>query len=79
MEQVKTVWKKTEGYKTASAGVLVLLFQLFQLIWPDALQEQWEDWIYNAIGVIGATGIIDKIWRSRHKIKEVFTRKKEKL
>lgn len=76
-EPIKKAWDKAKGYKTASAGVMVLLFQLFQLIWPDALQEQWEDWIYNAIGVVGATGIIDKAWRNRHKIKELFTRKKE--
>lgn len=67
-EKIKNTWDKTAGYKTASGGVLLLIFQLFQLIWPEAIGKGWEDWIYNAIGAISATGLIDKI--IRYKIKK---------
>ena len=78
---VKTIWDKTAGYKTASGGILLLLYQLFKLVYPDALQKEWDEWIYNAIGFITATGVIDKAWRYRKEIKEfikrLFTKKQK--
>jgi hypothetical protein len=71
-QAIKTAWGKTRGYKTASAGVMLLLFQLYKLIWPDAMSTLWDEWVYNAIGVVGATGVIDKAWMHRAKIKQLF-------
>ena len=62
---IRTYWDKTTGYKTLSAGILVTLFELFRLIWPDAMGPQWTEWTYKAIAIIGGTGILDKIWRMR--------------
>ena len=71
MGNIKTYWDKSAGYKTASGGVLVLLFQLIKMILPeDALSQQWDEWILNAIGLLTATGLLDKVWRNRHKIKK---------
>lgn len=72
---VKQAWDKTRGYKTASAGMLILIFQLLKLIWPDLVGERWEEWILNAIGIVGGTGALDKAWRSRDKIANLFKRK----
>ena len=45
--------------KRAASGVLLTLFEGFQLAFPHALTPAWEDWVYRLIAVIGATGIID--------------------
>lgn len=80
-QAIKTVWDKSKGYKTASGGVLLLLFQLFKLVWPQAMSAEWQDWTYNAIGIIVSTGLLDKAWRNRKKIieliKKLFTKKIE--
>jgi len=77
MNKVGAYWDKTKGYKTATGGILLLLFQGYKLIFPDSLSCEWEEWIYNAIGVVSATGILDKLWRNRKKltegIKKIFT------
>lgn len=62
---ITQAWDKTRGYKTASGGVLLLVFQLIKLIWKQEIPAEWQEWIYNAIGVIAATGVFDKLWRSR--------------
>jgi hypothetical protein len=49
--------------KRAASGVLVALFELYQLIWPDLLSDQWENWIYKAIGILGTAGILDYLQR----------------
>ena len=77
-ESIKTAWQKTRGYKTASGGVLLLVFQLAKLIWGKDIDPAWQEWIYNAIGVISATGVFDKLWRSRRELidwlKRIFKR-----
>ena len=45
--------------KRAASGVLLALFELYQLIWPDLLSDQIENTIYKIIAGIAATGIID--------------------
>jgi hypothetical protein len=71
--------------RPTSVAIMLVLFQGFQLLYPDKLTPEWEDWTYNAITVVGATGLIDKIWRNRHwlfnKVKNVFKKggKNEKL
>jgi len=68
----RQVWDKTKGYKTASGGVLLLLFQLFKLVWPHAMGPEWQDWTYNAIGIVVSTGLLDKAWRNRKEIIELI-------
>jgi hypothetical protein len=49
--------------KRAASGVLFTLFELYQLIWPDLLSDQWENWILRAIGALGTAGILDYLNR----------------
>lgn len=74
--KIVNAWEKTAGKKTASSGVLLLLFQLAQLINPNIMTPEWRDWTYNAIGVVGMTGVLDKLWRNRqviiNKVKNVL-------
>lgn len=71
--------------RPTSVAIMLVLFQGFQLLLPDKLTPEWEDWTYNAITVVGATGLIDKLWRNRqtiiNKVKNVFKKggKNEKL
>lgn len=71
--------------RPTSVAIMLVLFQGFQLLFPDKLTPEWEDWTYNAITVVGATGLIDKMWQNRHiiinKVKNVFKKggKNEKL
>jgi len=62
--------------RPTSVAIMLVLFQGFQLLFPDKLTPEWEDWTYNAITVVGVTGLIDKLWRNRHiiinKVKNVF-------
>ncbi len=45
--------------KRAASGVLITLFEAYQLIWPDLMPDQWENWVYRFIAVLGASGILD--------------------
>lgn len=45
--------------KRAASGVLLTIYEGFQLAWPELLSPEWENWIYRLIAAIGATGIID--------------------
>lgn len=49
--------------KRAASGVLVALFELYQLIWPDLLSDQWENWIYKLIATLGTVGVLDYLQR----------------
>lgn len=71
--------------RPTSVAIMLVLFQGFQLLFPDKLTPEWKDWTYSAITVIGGTGLLDKAWRNRHiiinKVKNVFKKggKNEKL
>lgn len=78
MADIKQFWGKTAGYKTVSGGVLLVLFQLFQLIWPEALSMAWKDLVYNAIGIFSATGVGDKVVRNRQEIRSWIINKFKK-
>ena len=62
--------------RPTSVAIMLVLFQGFQLTFPKVLTPAWEDFTYNAITVVGATGLLDKAWRNRHiiinKVKNVF-------
>lgn len=51
--------------KRAASGVMLTLFEGFQLLFPDMLTPSWEDWIYRFIAALGASGIIDYYLRKR--------------
>jgi hypothetical protein len=75
MTPIKKAWDNTKGYKTVTGAALLLLFQLFSMIFPHALNGTWDSWINKFIDFIIATGILDKIYRSRKDIKDWITSK----
>lgn len=74
MNKIQSTWDKTKGYKTTTGGVLVLLFQLFKLIFPDSLSVEQEELVLNVINILLATGLLDKVWRNRKKIIDFVTK-----
>jgi hypothetical protein len=58
---------------------MTLLFEGFQLLFPDAMSTTTVLGTYKVLLALGATGIIDKTWRNRREIrdyiKELFTKK----
>lgn len=51
--------------KRAASGVLLTLYEGFQLLFPEVLSPAWEDWIYRLIAALGASGIIDYYLRKK--------------
>lgn len=76
MTQKKINTITRQATRPTSVVIMLLILQAITMAAPDAIPEKWEDFAINAITVIGGTGILDKIWRNRHKIKDLFTRKK---
>lgn len=76
MTQKKINTITRQATRPTSVVIMLLILQAITMAVPDAIPEKWEDFAINAITVIGGTGILDKIWRNRHKIKDLFTRKK---
>lgn len=68
LNKAKTVWGKTEGYKTAAGGFLLMMFDLFTLTFPHALNGSWNDWTQRFINFVIFTGVLDKLWRKREVI-----------
>ncbi len=56
--------------RPTSVAIMLVLFQGFQLMFPDKMSPQWQDWPLNAITVIGGTGLIDKIFRNWNELSE---------
>jgi hypothetical protein len=67
--------------KRATAGAAIGLFELFLLIFPELITIEVQALIYKAIGILGATGLADWIWRNRKNafdfIKKLLTKKKD--
>lgn len=78
-KQIKTAWDKTKGYKTVTGGTLLLLFDLFRLSFPHAMDGPWEEWTGRFINFIIYTGVLDKIWRNRKEISDWLKSKKDTL
>ncbi|MCK9592701.1 MAG: hypothetical protein M0Q91_11920 [Methanoregula sp.] len=80
---ITQAWDKTKGYKTASGGVLLLLFQFIKLVSNREIPDEWQELVYNGIGLIAATGVFDKLWRNRRKmiewVKDLFRRNENKV
>ena len=65
--------------RPTSVAIMLVLFQGFKLLFPNKMSNEWEDFTYNAITVIGGTGLLDKLWTNRKEIveffKSIFTKK----
>lgn len=70
--------EKTNGRKTESVGILMVLFQAIQLALPDLMDENTG----NAIELIISSGMVGtlahRIWRNRKKIINFITNKFKK-
>lgn len=71
-EIVKTAWDKTAGYKTVTGAGLYLAFELFMMLFPNALSHGTEDWIGRFIDWLILTGVIDKAWRNKDLLTEAI-------
>ena len=80
-DKISQGWKWSENKKTVTGAGLALLFRAFNTAYPNAIPPQWEEYGYYAIDTLVATGIIDKLWRTRKDIikwvKARFTKNKE--
>lgn len=75
MNKVKKIYNASKEIqynvtRPTSVMVMLLLFQGFKLIFPNAMPEPWQDLTINAITVIGGTGIIEKTIKNWKDIKE---------
>jgi hypothetical protein len=74
MATVKQIWDKTEGYKTVSSGVVLLVWEALTMAFPHLIAENWENWGTRAISFCVGVGIFDKIWRNKDKFKGFFSK-----
>ena len=77
MIKAKKIYDASKGKKTVAGGILYLIVRL--IISMFAINEQTQQYIYYGIDILIGTGILDKLWRNRHKITEfihkLFTKK----
>jgi len=77
MEVIRKV--QSQVTRPTSVVIMTLLFEGFQLLFPDAMSTTTVLGTYKVLLALGATGIIDKTWRNRREIrdyiKELFTKK----
>lgn len=58
--------------RPTSVVIMTLLFEGFQLLFPNAMSTNSVVGTYKILLALGATGIIDKGWRNRKMILEFF-------
>lgn len=67
--------------RPTSVVVMTLLFEGFQLLFPNAMSTATVLGTYKILLALGATGVIDKTWRNRKEIrdflKNLFTKKEK--
>ena len=82
-EDITNFNKALEGKKTYASGGLLLLFDIFNRIYPDAIGIKDELLITNVLSYLIYYGVIDKAWRNRKdiidSIKELVDKLKLKL
>ena len=54
--------------RPTSATIMLVLFQLLQLVLP--VSQPVQEGIYTAITIVGTSGLIEKAWKNRKQIKE---------
>lgn len=69
--------------RPTSAVVMMLLWEAFTSLFPNAITPPTEEGIGKIILAVGLTGIIDKAVRERKEIaeffKSIFTKKKDEV
>jgi len=78
MEKVKKIIAKTNGRKTESVGILMVLFQILMMYKPGLINNTTERTINLVISSGVLTTLSLRIWRNRQKIHE-YIKKKLKL
>lgn len=67
--------------RPTSAVIMMLLWEAFLSLFPNAISPPTEEGIGKIILAVGLTGVIDKIFRNRKEIKEwfksIFTKKEK--
>ncbi len=69
--------------RPTSAVVMMLLWEAFISLFPNAIASPTEDGIGKIILAVGLTGVIDKIFSNKKEIteffKSIFTKKKDEV
>ena len=69
--------------RPTSAVVMMLLWEAFISLFPNAIAPPTEDGIGKIILAVGLTGVIDKIFSNKKEIteffKSIFTKKKDEV
>ena len=71
-----------QATRPTSVAIMLFLFQTFKMIFPDKIDADGNELVYGAITIIGATGLLEKVWDNKDDmakwIKKVFTNKLKK-
>jgi hypothetical protein len=71
-----------QATRPTSVTVMLFLFQTFKMMFPDKIGPDGNELVYGAITIIGATGLLEKVWDNKDDmakwIKKVFTNKLKK-
>ena len=77
MRKARNIQKQVT--RPTSVVIMLVLFQGFKLVFPNRMPDEWQEFTYNAITVIGGTGLLDKLWTNRKEIikfvSNIFKRK----
>ncbi len=77
MSKARTIQKQVT--RPTSVAIMLVLFQGFKLVFPNRMPDEWQEFTYNVITVIGGTGLLDKLWTNRKEIikfvSNIFKRK----
>ena len=74
-EKINKAITKTNGKKTESLGLLMVLFQAFLLVKPDLLDNGTEKAITMVIGSGIIPALAHRIWRNRKEINKYTSNK----
>jgi len=77
MSKARNIQKQVT--RPTSVVIMLVLFQGFKLVFPNRMPDEWQEFTYNAITVIGGIGLLDKLWTNRKEIikfvSNIFKRK----
>ena len=77
MSKARNIQKQVT--RPTSVAIMLVLFQGFKLVFPNRMPDEWQEFTYNAITVIGGTGLLYKLWTNRKEIikfvSNIFKRK----
>ena len=77
MSKARNIQKQVT--RPTSVAIMLVLFQGFKLVFPNMMPDEWQEFTYNVITVIGGTGLLYKLWTNRKEIikfvSNIFKRK----